>query len=66
MLHIRHCVSDTSRPLTHLILWVGHRQREGSEEDDVHEVEKQVGKVEPGSEPVPLVVQQARHQGMLQ
>ena len=52
--------------LTVIILWVRHNQSKGSQEYDVHKVEEQVGKVEPSTESVPLVVEEAGHQRMLE
>lgn len=52
--------------LTYDTLWVGHHQSKRGEEDDVNQVEEQVGKVDPGSELAPLVVEQGGDQGVLQ
>lgn len=52
--------------LTVIILRVRHSQSKGSQENDIHKVEEEVGKVEPGTKSVPLVVKEAGHQRMLE
>jgi hypothetical protein len=47
-------------------LGVGDDEAEGGEEQDVEEVEEEVGEVDPGPEPAPLVVEEAGHQRVAQ
>jgi len=52
--------------LTVIILWVRHNQSKGSQKYDIHKVEEQVGKVKPSTKSVPLVVEEAGHQRVLE
>jgi hypothetical protein len=47
-------------------LGVGDDEAEGGEEQDVEEVEEEVGEVDPGPEPAPLVVEEAGDERVVQ
>ena len=54
------------RQLTDTALRVGNSEAKGSEEEDEHQVEEEVGEVDPGTKLVPLVVEETGHQRMTQ